>query len=129
MKRKKLDTRKARWLTVLTVATMPIAACGGDSPTGPAASLGEVAVTVSLNVTAWEFHAIGQSAQLIALVNGSEQIPLWESSDPGVAVIDQDGIVTSVGWGTAMIRVYVGLAVAEAVVTVSPPLTTLLDIG
>ncbi len=129
MKHEMLDSGTSRWLVTLAVAALSLAACSGDGPTGPAAASGEAAVIVSLNVNSWQFHAIGQSAQLIAEVNGSGQIPLWESSDPSVAVIDQDGLVTSVGWGVAMIRVHVGLAVAEAVVTVSPHLTSLLDVG
>lgn len=119
MKHPTIDSHSKTLSALLSITMLSLAACGGDGPTGPdTLPDGQADVRVTLNVTAWDFYEIGASAQFHATVNGSDQIPRWESSNPNVAVIDESGLVTAVGAGWAIVRVYVGSAYAEAVISV-----------
>ena len=69
---------------------------------------------------------LGGEKQLTAHVlpeNAADQNVAWESDDPSVAVVSQDGIVTGVGAGTAVVSVYTedGYKSASCKVTVSEP--------
>ena len=102
MKHATIDLHSKALTALLSISMLSMAACSGDSPTGPSAlSDGSADVRVTLNVSSLEFHEIGESAQLHASVNGSDQSPRWESSNPEVAIIDEDGLVTAVGGGLA----------------------------
>jgi len=121
MKHATIDRHSKALTTLLSISILSMAACSGEGPTGPIAlSDGPADVTVTLNVSSLDFHEIGASAQLHASVNGSDESPRWESSNSGVAIIDEDGLVTAVGGGLAIVRVYVGSSYAEAVINVSP---------
>ncbi len=68
----------------------------------------------------------GDEKQLTAHVlpeNAANQNVTWESDAPSVAVVSQDGIVTGVGAGTAVVTVYTedGYKSASCRVTVSEP--------
>ncbi len=111
-------------LVAFLATSFSAAACSGDGPTGPSAVADAPAhVVVTLNVSSWDFHAIGEKAQLHATVSGSPASPLWESSDHGVAIIDEDGLLTATGAGMAMITAWVGTAYAEVIVSVTPTST------
>lgn len=59
--------------------------------------------SVTLNKNKLEFNNLGQSQQLTATVTpeeASENI-IWSSSDTTVATVDETGLVTSIGSGTA----------------------------
>ena len=87
---------------------------------------GPVAVTgVSLNKTSTTLEA-GQSEQLIATVapsNAANQNVTWGSSNSAVATVDQNGLVSAVGAGTATITVTTedGSKTATCSVTVTAP--------
>ncbi len=72
----------------------------------------------------------GQTGTLTASVspdNATGRDITWESSDPAVATVDQDGNVTAVGPGTAVISATAGGVRAECVVTVSEPFVPVPD--
>jgi trimeric autotransporter adhesin len=69
---------------------------------------------------------IGSTAQLSAeLFDADDESiedrqPLWASSDPEIATVTQDGLVTALTPGTVIIRASSGLITAAAAVTVTP---------
>ena len=63
---------------------------------------------VSLDRTELKFSKSGASEKLTAVVtpeNATNKSVTWSSSNPEVAVVDQNGVVTAVGNGTAIITV------------------------
>ena len=63
---------------------------------------------VSLNRNDYTFHTIGETFQLVASVMPEDATDIsieWSSSDGTVATVDQNGLVTAVGNGTATITV------------------------
>jgi uncharacterized protein YjdB len=81
--------------------------------------------------------ALGATAQLSATVEDANGHPVsapvtWTSSAPDVASVDQDGLVTAVGDGTATITASSGGKTGSAAVTVSLPpsmLTVVIRVG
>ena len=69
----------------------------------------QVRVTgVTLDQTALTLAAGGASQKLTAVlmpVNASNQMVSWNSSDPAVAQVDQNGEVTPIAEGTAVVTV------------------------
>lgn len=88
---------------------------------------GPVAVTsVSLNKDTLNMLAIGQTEQLSAAVlptNASVKDVIWSSDNPSVATVDENGIVTAVAEGTAVITAASkdGNKIADCTVTVKLP--------
>jgi len=76
--------------------------------------------SVTLNLTDFTLISIGQSYTLQATIapSGSGVSVWWTSDDPEVATVDENGTVTAVGHGTAVIRASVGEAWAECIVRV-----------
>jgi len=68
---------------------------------------------ITLNKTSLEFKYIGSSEQLTANVfppdmsDGNKRI-IWRSSDDRVATVDDNGVVTTYGNGSAVISAYTG---------------------
>lgn len=63
---------------------------------------------IKLNKTELIFNELWLSDRLAAVIvpeNAEEQDIIWESSDPSVAIVDESGMVISVGNGTAVITV------------------------
>jgi uncharacterized protein YjdB len=66
---------------------------------------------------------VGQTGKLVPLIvpeNATEDVS-WKSSNPDVATVDQEGNVTAIGAGTAVITVTAGTKTADFTVTVSAP--------
>lgn len=68
----------------------------------------------------------GDTAKLTATVNPEDttddKTVLWSTSDPNVALVNSNGVVTAVGGGTAKITAKAGDKSAECAVTVEVPL-------
>jgi hypothetical protein len=95
-----------------------LVACGGNS-TGP--DVGSVTVSPS----SLAFSSVGQTQQLNVAVTDASGQPIaspsvtWRSSDASVATVSSQGLVTSVGPGSAKITASSGSVSASASVTVS----------
>ena len=77
---------------------------------------------ITLNKNATELPA-GQSERLDAAVspaNASNPSVTWVSSDASVATVDETGLVTATGQGTAQITATAGESTASCTVTVTP---------
>ena len=98
--------------------------CGGsDIGTGPTEE--PVVTTVSLTPADLSFSSLGDSARLAVEVLDQFGAPMgglpvtWVSSDPFVATVTGDGLVTAAKNGTATIEATVGQAFASVSVSVS----------
>ena len=80
----------------------------------------EIPVTISLNKTLMSALPVGSQQQLEAVVkpDGADVTVVWESDNEAVASVDDDGIVSGVSVGTAVITASAGDASAECKVTV-----------
>jgi hypothetical protein len=76
--------------------------------------------TLSLNESSLRFRGTGGTSTLIATTNAQGTIA-WESSNPSVATVDSNGLVTAVSLGTATITARIGLVSASATVKVLTP--------
>ena len=84
---------------------------------------------VSLNPTTLNFYAAEMTAQLTAVIspsNATNRKVTYASSDPSVATVSSNGLVTAKANGTAVITVRTddGGKTATCLVTVSIPVTT-----
>ena len=79
-------------------------------------------VTVDKETLALELEQESQINATIEPANASTQTLVWTSSDPDVATVDENGVVTAVGIGTAEITVMTteGRYTATSTVTVGP---------
>lgn len=97
------------------------ATCGNVSATCTVEVTDELAISLDKD----ELTLIaGESEQLVpTVVNNHDNLPVsWESSNPDVATVDQDGNVTSIKPGTTTITVKCGNVSATCEVTVIPDL-------
>ena len=105
-------------LTIASSATLLVSlnACGGTEPRIPSA--------LALSTNMLSFAAVGEEQQLDPSITDQDGNPLpeetvsWSSSDPGVASVTQDGLVTARGAGSAVITASAGTVTATAQVTV-----------
>ena len=101
--------------------------CGGaDSATAPEpVSDSPRATTITVSPFATELTMWGATVQLTAEVRDqnarlmTDVTVTWSSSDTSVATVDQAGLVTAVGTGTAAITASVGRTSASAGITVT----------
>lgn len=109
-------------LAALALALVTVAAC--DSSTGNDNSVSAVHVNPTGHVL-----NVGHSKQLVATpVTSSGRIvgdraPTWTSSNPAVATVDANGMVTAVAGGSTTITASVGTVSGEATLTVWYPAT------
>jgi len=73
-----------------------------------------------ISVPAVTLEAVGDARQLEATLNGTEQLPVWESLDPLIATVTRAGMVTAVAPGIAKVRARLGSKAREGTVTVMP---------
>ncbi len=82
--------------------------------------------SVTLNKSSLQLLAGGEetlTAQVDAVADADRTVT-WTSSDPSVAAVDQNGTVTAVGGGSAVITAAAGNKSAECSVTVTVPVST-----
>lgn len=112
---------------VLLATVLIAAACGRDSiePESPP----EI-TSVTVNPSTATLGDIGASARLEAVARTASgaavqgQVFSWNSSDPDIASVANDGVVTGTGFGTTTITAMTGTASGSAVVTVARPVKT-----
>jgi hypothetical protein len=99
-------------------AALTLAACGGDSPTGPEVT------TVTVTPGSATLAVIGATQQFSAQARDADGQPVtgmtiaWSSSDAATATVSESGLVTAVAEGAAVITAEVGGATGTANVTV-----------
>ena len=112
-------------------AVLLLAACGGDSTTAPSAGSGgstttPVATTIELSESALTFAALAATTQLTATVKDQNGATMsgasvtWSSSNPAVATVLGNGLVTAISVGSAHVLAQSGSVSAMASVTVAP---------
>lgn len=103
----------ARPMLRIVPALLLIAAVGCDeSPTGTGPE-------PRISVTDVTLEAVGDAAQLEAVVENSDEAPAWESLQPGVVTVSESGQAVAVAAGTATVRARIGTASGEG--TILPP--------
>ena len=111
-------------------AVLLLAACGGDSTTAPSAGSGgstttPVATTIELSESALTFAALAATTQLTATVKDQNGATMsgasvtWSSSNPAVATVLGNGLVTAISEGSANVLAQSGSVSAMASVTVN----------
>jgi len=104
-----------------------LAACGGDSTTGPSST--PVATSIELSASELTFASVAATTQLTATVKNQNGATMpsatvtWTTSDAAVATVSSTGLVTSVANGTATITATSGSLTATASVTVQLDVT------
>jgi uncharacterized protein YjdB len=88
----------------------------------------QVASTLEFSRRNHSFTTIGDTVRLAATVRDARghlvagAVPVWTSSDPTVASVGQDGLVTAAGTGTTNVNATVGHAAETAFIRVDNPL-------
>ena len=102
------------------LCTLAFAACGGgdDGPTTPG---GPASISLSPQSSTMDF--IGQTRSFRATVRDADGQTVttqvsWTSSDPSVFTVDNSGVATAVGNGSAQVQASAGAVSATAEVTV-----------
>lgn len=90
-------------------------------PQGASQVITEISVVLDKSSAVLYSNSTPNTVQLTAAVkpDGTNKTVTWTSSNPGVASVSQNGLVTAVGNGTAVITAKVGPAEAVCTVTVS----------
>ena len=137
MKNPESRTRITRFVVTTALLSLVLWACGDGSPSEPASEATSVAITQPSQ----SLDAIGASLQLSVQVRDQNGDPMpsasvtWSSSAPGIAAVDQQGLVTAGSAGTATITARAGSAsgtltltveLRPATVEVSPATETLI---
>ena len=126
---------KALILSLLATLTVgSLAACGsnkGESSSSDITSVSDSSVGETENSSANEEDEITislaetesvmrfASKQLTATIKGTQATPVWTSSNPAVATVDENGLVSALTLGEAVITVTVGGVSASCTVTVT----------
>ncbi len=104
------------------------------SPNGKTASIKVTVVTDEVKVEEITLNPneltldVGSSSQVTAIIgpeNATNRDLIWTSSNPGVATVDSNGVVTGISPGTAIITVKTedGTVESQIVVTIKPVVT------
>ena len=123
--------------TMLCALSMSLTSCEGalddilgewSRPTPGSSTGGAVAVT-SIDLDADEMKlAAGDKGQLTAKVDPAGTAVTWSSDKEEIATVDENGMVTAVAMGTAIITAKAGDKSATCEVTVLPTLSTPLTV-
>lgn len=113
-------------VTGLKAGTAKITAAVGKHTATCTVTVQEIKIeSVTLDKTELSLDK-GDTAELTATVNPEnttdDKTVLWSTSDPNVALVNSNGVVTAVGGGTAKITAKAGDKSAECTVTVEIPL-------
>lgn len=131
-------------VTAVQNGSATVTATSGSAAGTAAVTVAQRAARVDVSPDAHTLSAIGDSVQLAAAPfdandNAVEDATVtWSSEDDAVATVDDNGLVTAAGNGTANITAQAGAAAGAAAVTVSqvivemdvvPSATTLFSLG
>jgi len=129
--------------TVLWITLVILVGCGkGKNPTSSDSSNQSspqlppplVPTVVTINPSSATLETIGATVQLTATVRNQQNIVMpgqtlgWTSSNPAVAIVNNQGLVTAVSNGTAQVTVRAGTASAIGTITVASPVPTEVNI-
>lgn len=122
-----MKLRTTALVMALAMSVSLLSACGSKSDaSSPAASspavsqpadMPQVQSALSLNKSAISLFSAGESYQLKAEVTGTEEPVIWSSADEAVAAVAEDGTVTAVAPGSAVITAICGPMTAQCEVT------------
>ena len=107
--------------TAVGNGTASITASAGSATGSAAVEVQQDAVTLSLTPEDVAFRALGDTLRFVAEgadANGHPTAVAWSSSDPAVAQVDDSGLVTAAGNGTATITAAAGRTEMSAAVSV-----------
>ncbi len=111
-------------VSLLLVSTCLLLACGKDNPTQ---SQTQVAVRVDVATETTDLSALGQTVNMQAIVYDADRQAIagsairWTSTDPAVATVDADGLVTARSNGTVRITALSGGVAGQVQLTVYVP--------
>ena len=111
-------------LLAFLATTFILVSCGKDSPTQPKL---QVAVRIAVTPATVNLTSMGQTVKLQATVLDADSQAIsgstinWTSTDPSVATVDSDGLVTARGNGTVRIVALSDRIGGQAQVTVYIP--------
>ena len=112
-------------VTAVANGVAQISASVGNAQTSATVIVMQTAETITVRPDSVTLRAIGETALLTATATDSggsaisDPVVNWSSSDPGVATVNHEGLVTAVSNGTATITATLDGASAFATVTVS----------
>lgn len=107
-------------VTAVGIGSTTITAICGDVTASCTVRVGYHAEMVQIDPISINLY-IGQSSRIYARTSPAADVidvPVYESSNPEVASISEDGNITGIAAGTAIITVYYGEASASCIVTV-----------
>jgi uncharacterized protein YjdB len=113
-------------VTAVSAGSATIYASAGDKKASCTVTVNKKTVdvtSITLDKTSASMTP-GQTITLTATVkpdNATDKTVTWTSTNPGVATVDQNGKVTAVAEGTAIIKAEAGGLTATCEITVEPP--------
>lgn len=118
-----LQRRSTTTLPFLVLTVGLLASCGGDGGTDPSDARAE-SLDVQPELLLFGSPGATEALQVTARTGSGAQIAnpdvSWSTSDASTAAVDPSGIVTAVGYGTAVIVARSGNAADTAAVSVAP---------
>ncbi len=92
-------------------------------------ALGTKATALAVEPSSFASYTIGATKQLTAVTTPTDALDelTWSSSNTDVATVDATGLVTIIGYGSAVITVSTGTLSATSSVTVSQAVVTSID--
>ena len=88
--------KKLLFLVIACILALVLVGCETDEP--------ESKIIISISGASNVY--VGETITLFAKVDGSEEVPLWSSSDPTIATVE-DGVVSGIAKGTVTIYIKV----------------------
>ena len=122
-----MKLRKALILLVICVLSLTAFACGTDSGSSSSTPDDSQPAVVEITLSKTDVTLIvGQEETITATVNGTDEAPVWASSNDGVATVS-GGKITAISAGTAQVSATIGEVSAVANVRVKNPVTMSVD--
>lgn len=121
-----MKLRKALILLVICALSLTAFACGTDSGSSSSTPDPQPAV-VEITLSKTDVTLIvGQEETITATVSGTDEAPVWASSNEGIATVS-GGKITAISEGTAQVSATIGEVSAVANVRVKNPVTMTVD--
>ncbi|MEN8374307.1 MAG: serine hydrolase [Gemmatimonadota bacterium] len=118
-------------LTLLLSAAAP--ACGGDDPAGPGGPGGGSVPVITLSAAATTLTFLGETVQIEAnvtgLAAGADGTVTWSVTDGSVFRVDDAGVVSATGNGSALVRASVLSETETLELTVAQALDSVAIVG